>query len=543
MFLHKKIKRIKSKLPSDIQRWNLSWGHDLKIFKTFGQNRNVYVYQIKTEVGNLKKRTKKTKGDEDEKGEKGEKTAVSTDPIQRDILNIKNLEDENSGTTSIGRALEAIYTKLTELELKNIHLEANMKRDIMDMVQKEIKESKKVIKKEVENDVQVAMECYKENIDKLNCELQQQKMKIHLLNEVLQQNCEILEDISKKLDTNELNTARKTGVLTGVIFSEKKKDRQEELQNFFEETMGKAVTVEDSYFLGYRNPRPVVIIFNTAAEKQEIFKNKSRLQNFESRNGKPIYLNDYLPAGLNEKRKRERSIVAEVKKKSDGKRTAEYTEHGLKIGNEIYKRKVDPPTSSDVLNLTTEQLNDTLACESVRGPAISVEDSVFQAFATDAQDYPKVREAYLKVKIMNAKAKHIAAAWYLPGQDTYHKQDSTDDDDHGAGKIILKMMQENNIDNKAVYVVRTTGKKKLGTNRFRGYEKAIQELFKQSSYNAITRKHQEIQPSSVQLNERVTNTKGNEKLEDKLKYSGVLKAATRGKEKSSTKGATNGKTK
>ena len=84
-------------------------------------------------------------------------------------------------------------------------------------------------------------------------------------------------------------------------------------------------------------------------------------------------------------------------------------------------------------------------------------------------------------------------------------QDFVDDEEHGAGRAILLNLQNSNIENKAVFVVRICSKTKLEENRIDCYLDAVENLFKEYPYNAVLKKKQELQPRIYGV--RVTQTK------------------------------------
>ena len=271
-------------------------------------------------------------------------------------------------------------------------------------------------------------------------------------------------------------------MLTGVSFDKNHKKRGEQIEELLLDATGQKVSLDETYFLGNKEPKPVVITFASMADKISVFENKSELANFEGENGSSIFLNDYWPASVNEKKRREREVKKEAKQDNKDVKI-EYTEKGLKIGSEIYKKKVTAPSPTDVLDITSDRLNSILELDIIRGIPIKLEDSIFIAYTTDVSTHAQIRDLYLKIRLMHAHARHIVCAYYIPGS-RHHHQDYEDDSENGAGRILLRFMQKNNLSHRVLFVVRFCGQVKLKENRFSSYLKAVDEVLKLNNYNA-----------------------------------------------------------
>ena len=412
--------------------------------------------------------------------------------INTDIEDLLKLSEESMQTLDVRTVIE--------FSSRIKHCAAEMKKQFADESKacvKELKENfqkttanlKADFKQEMESDIQKVMEIYEKDVKTLKEEVHQQKVKTQLLGDLLQQSHHIQHDLCKRLDTVELNSARKSAILTGLDFSKQKKERIQQILAFFRDTLEVDARIEDSYFLGDADPRPVVIIFETYADKQYIWQFKHHLKNYTGRDKKGIFLNDYLPQIVNEKKKRERDIILDYKD-HDVKTKIEHTKDGLKIGASMYKKQVTVPEPSEMLDLSPKELDDTLAIPTCRGEKIIIEDSVYVGYCLDVKNHQQVRQAYLKLKILNARARHIVCAYRLPGAELHHMSDYVDDDEHGAGRALLKAMQENDITNKVFYVARFCGSNKLGSQRINGYLRAAENVLNLYPANKILRTDQ-----------------------------------------------------
>ena len=351
--------------------------------------------------------------------------------------------------------------------------------------------------KKLEDQMQESFKHYEEKVAALEGLLKKERQKNSLLIETLNYNSQITEDITRRLDMIELNQAKRSAVLSGLEFSAKKNDRESELKDFFSETLHELVDIEDSYFIGESNPKSVVITFNSASERRRIFAVKKNLQHFEGVNGQAIYLNEYLPPSTSEKRKRERDIK-KLGQNSDPVVKTEYTDKGFTVGSSIYRKMVTCPPPTALLELEPDELDRILTLDVVRGEQIKVEDSIFLAYSADIKSFQQARDVYLKIKLMHARARYIACSYMLPGQPIWRNQDFDDNEDYGAGRSILQWMQNNDLINKAIYVVRFCGRNKLGAKRLTSYVNAACSVMNVNNYNSVLGRPQTVTANTAQ---------------------------------------------
>ena len=120
-----------------------------------------------------------------------------------------------------------------------------------------------------------------------------------------------------------------------------------------------------------------------------------------------------------------------------------------------------------------------------------------------------------------------------------------DDEEHGAGKAILQMMQTSEIRNKAIFVVRMCGRVKLEENRLKCYEDAVKVLLEEHPFNKILQVDQQVKPKTHHRKPYQNQPGGedNEPKPEKTFYAVKLpkktssrgEASARGRKKPSTK--------
>ena len=91
------------------------------------------------------------------------------------------------------------------------------------------------------------------------------------------------------------------------------------------------------------------------------------------------------------------------------------------------------------------ELAEILQLPVIRSEKFNYGDNTFIGYTLEAADYEMVQKAYLHVKLNNAGARHILAAWRIPGLPQYKKEDSCDDQEIGFGRYLLSILKQNNI--------------------------------------------------------------------------------------------------
>ena len=148
------------------------------------------------------------------------------------------------------------------------------------------------------------------------------------------------------------------------------------------------------------------------------------------------------------------------------------------------RKKFSPPTPTDLLDLSPDDYNDVIKLPTAKGPQVKYKNNMFIAYSIDVNDHQTIRKAYLKIRMLHAKARHVVCAYFLPGKQKQYCMDYADDEDHGMGRIILREMVKCNIINKAFFVVRYSWEK-LQQDRALAYIEAVTALQKISPNNSI----------------------------------------------------------
>ena len=273
-----------------------------------------------------------------------------------------------------------------------------------------------------------------------------------------------MTDLTKKLEQVEMNNCKRMVIISGLELPKTKKEENvERLQAFIEENLGIRVVVDDLYFIGNSSPKAIVCEFQSCRDKRLVIKFKYLLKNYRD-NGRKVFINDYVPISTQEKRRREYKIIADIEgelgvdpNNSEEVETGiQYTKNGLTIHGSPYRKRVIPPTPKQMLDLDPKQLETILNIKTKKGQEIKMDKSVFIPYAANVRSHQEVRDIYTKLKLVQPEARHIACAYWIHGP-THTSRDFHDDGEPGSGRVLLDVLEKNELKETAVFVVRLYG--------------------------------------------------------------------------------------
>ena len=412
---------------------------------------------------------------------KMDEESINTEVENEDVQEFVNIR-------AVMTSIQSANSKIEELQRK---FDAGLK----------LSDSEISIKKDA--DLQKSFDHYDKKIEELSKQLFESNQKAKLMADLMAYNQQISDDMAKRLDALEMSNIRRTAILTGLSFSGKKEILIQQLLDLFNDVLHINTSIEDAYLLGNYSLAPVVITFTTSEHKKSIFQNKSSLNTIKGESDRKVYLNDYLPTAVNEKRRRERDIIKQVKDDNPGvKITVERSKGMLKVQGQPYRKIISPPKPSDLLDLKIDEVDRILKIPTTKGETVSKQGNSFIAYGVDVITPQAVRDVYTKVRLLHPKARHIICAWNLP-QVGPQFQDYCDDQEFGSGRWLLDEMKQSNIKNMAIYVVRYCGEK-LAQERNKMYTAAVQSLLPHSQRNESSKTQQRsAQPSPRELSQDV----------------------------------------
>ena len=225
---------------------------------------------------------------------------------------------------------------------------------------------------EVLQEVKTAMEAIDDqdkHISSLFREVDYYKQKSTIMLGVIEDLNMTVQDLTQKVENLEINQAKKSITVTGIqLERNRKQDNIEFMYYFFQNNIGIQVDIEDVFLLGGGESSSVcVVTFATLQEKYAVFNNKGRLKGQTNEDGKPYFINDYLPTTTNEKKKRERDIIKQ-NKSAEKPLEIKYTRQGLTIQGDVYRKKVSPPTPRELINISSAKIGEILKQKITKGP-------------------------------------------------------------------------------------------------------------------------------------------------------------------------------
>ena len=337
---------------------------------------------------------------------------------------------------------------------------------------------------EVANSVDLATSKNTKEIDMCKKEIAIWREKSKILTDVCDRMAVQIGDIEQRLDNFDLNNSKKMVMISGLAGVSEKKELPAYLMDFFKKTLGMKLQIEDAFAIGQINPRPLVAVFQSTADKKRVLDNKQLLKGEVSDANKPIFINEYLPQIVQDRRKRE----AEVKKLAinvHGEDNVKYTKQGLTVMGTPYRKKVSPPTPKELINVPHEDLRKIMKMEMSKSSDIREENSVFTAYTAPVKSHKQVRDLYIKMKIIQPAARHVVCAYWVDHEESYYALDYHDDGEFTVGRVLMDLLKLNDLRNRVIFVARRYGGVKLGNNRFKCYLDAAVEALEKGKFNNI----------------------------------------------------------
>lgn len=358
---------------------------------------------------------------------------------------------------------------------------------IADKMQKEIVQLKKKVTKE---NKEVRAHCQhfylKENTYK--SELKEINRKVEVLsNTVIRMDAQ-LQNATQRIEEMQARTMRKNLIISGIPEPKKETDEQllESIESFFSTKLkiGQDIPLKTFHRLNYFDAseyRPVLIKVRNWNDKFLILSNATNLKGLKNDKNRYFYINEQLPEKMAEDKKYAQMWIRQNKAKPvNDQLQLKIYKNKLRVNNQPYQKKVTPPSTAEILKIDTDELSAASSARTVYGDSQLVEGSEFISYAVQISKVEDVRMAYRKLRIKYADAAHICSAYRLDPPNGPINQEGNDDGEHGAARNMLNVLQENNILNAAVFIIRFYGGKHIGPGRF----SVIKELSKTALNNA-----------------------------------------------------------
>lgn len=305
-------------------------------------------------------------------------------------------------------------------------------------------------------------------------EIAQIQFKLNTLTNVVVRMEEQLKEANGKILHMQARSMRRNLIIAGL--PEPKNETNQQLlvtiQQFLRETLGfqSEVKLKGFHRLGYTDGsgyRPTIIKLMDLDQKVPLLAAAPNLKGKKNDKDRFFYFNEQLPDQLHEDRKYAQFWIKDNKARPPRDQLQmKIYKNKLRINNDPYKKKVHPPSASEIFKLNLQELSDTRQSPTVYGDSDIVGDSEFISYAVPVTQVEQVRKAYRKLRIKYADATHIISAFRLQNPNGPFNQESSDDGEFGGGRCLMSLLQENDLVDVAIFIIRYYGGKQLGTTRF-----------------------------------------------------------------------------
>ena len=319
-----------------------------------------------------------------------------------------------------------------------------------------------------------------ENVDELVKENKKLRLELDIAKGLISKQHEEIAMLRDKVTTLTARSMSSNITISGIIDdkSSKKENCKEKVITFFKNKLEMEVK-EDQVQLAHRmgnaeegKTRPMVVKCHPTL-KTKILKNKPKLKDVKNENDDKFYINKQLPDQWVEENRELNEQIFKAKATSEKTGDAiniQIKNRVLYVNHQPMKKYLQVPKPAELFVDQQEQekiekmkwFNSD--CKSEKG-------SSFAAFATKCSSITEVRRGYVKMKQTYPEATHIMAAYMIRNGDGYQ-----DDREFGAASKILKTLEQNNVQNLAVYVVRKYGGQHLGPRRHQLIRDVVEEV-------------------------------------------------------------------
>ena len=160
--------------------------------------------------------------------------------------------------------------------------------------------------------------------------------------------------------------------------------------------------------------------------------------------------------------------------------------------------------------MSPEEIDVVLDMKIETGGKVMQDNSVFEGYAACVDSLKDIRRLYTKIRLLQPTARHVVCAYWINSEGKpFYNQDFCNDDEPAAGRSLLNMLLQNQMENRVVFVARKFGGVKMGANRFECYQQAAKLALGMASWNPTTQTHQrmvQLQPQIIPpLNTAATN--------------------------------------
>ena len=295
---------------------------------------------------------------------------------------------------------------------------------------------------------------------------------------------EKLEMVANKVDNNILK-------ISGLEEEENEKC-PDVVKDFFKSKLQlkKEIPMLDAFRVGKGTNRLIIVYLQNGRDKGLIFANASKLKDLKNNEDKAYLIYDQMSAKKKAQRNRNRHLM-QINENVDAelKRDMKMDRGELMIDGKPYIKQLKTPSCREILEACKVQREVRLGKDLTKGHTQVFQKQEFTGYTAAVKSIEEVNHHYTKLRSFHTDSRHIICACRIVGRNFFINQDFLDDDEHGAGNILLNMLLESQIQNRVLFVVRTYDGTHIGLKRFELIKKAASSAIDRAPVNKVTGLH------------------------------------------------------
>ena len=241
-------------------------------------------------------------------------------------------------------------------------------------------------------------------------------------------------------------------IVYGIMRSKKDEDCTALFHKFCQKLLRiqQTINVVVAHRLGQTVYSPMVVRLANGEDKRLIFEHVSNLKGRKKSSGSFYRVSDQVPGIRKEKDRRRRDILRDNNRLGPSEKLELSTVKGIlyvKEGSKevVYDSKIVCPPALESLDWLREKCIQANKIISVMGQSedIIVDGSKFVAYSREVRTINEVNEGYAALRMKHPGARHIVCAFRMPNMMRAQYNDFCDDEEWGAGRILLKALGDN----------------------------------------------------------------------------------------------------
>ena len=389
----------------------------------------------------------------------------------------------------IKQTVGTINTSVKRLETSHETIISSMKSS-----EEKIKHLEEAVNKKTDEERSTQIESKVIDHDKRICELEriigENRVANERMMETLRFQEQLINECKRRFDTQEYTKNKMNITIQGLKITSQK-DALATAKEFFKEKMliQQPIDITKAYKPGTYDS--ITVVLKKMEDKKLIFDNTANLKHKRNSKGKFYSIDSFKTAEKKESRRRNREVLKLNEKLSVAQKLVLTLKNGVIYeGENEYKGNIRNPSHYDIIQTTTEELNEIRQkYPVVAGIDVQKETSTFQGYVADVRNFDEVNEIYKLIRADNMTARHIICAAIVDGSHQLDTMGFEDDAEHGCGRVLLEYLRDIKNENRAIFVTRYTDGQQIKEKRFDGLLEAAKNAINSKPFNTVTQKY------------------------------------------------------